>query len=1565
VTSLFTPLITGSTIVIYEGEEKNFLIEEIIDENKVGVVKLTPSHLYVIKHKELHQSNIKCFIVGGEMFETRIARDIAAKFNNNIEIYNEYGPTEATVGCLIYKFNPAKDNYTSVPVGIPIAETQIYLLDSNQRPVPEGVSGEIYVSGKGIARGYLNSPELTAEKFLTVSHRLHRSHRSYRSYISKKLYKTGDIGRWLPGGNIEFLGRKDHQVKIRGYRIELAEIEQQLLQHEKIKEAVVIARDAEEKNNSDEKQDQYLTAYFVSNIELQVPELREFLLRDLADYMVPLYFVRIDKIPLTSNGKIDKKALPVPRIKKEKDFVPPGNKMEKKLVDIWSDVLRIERDVIGIDTSFLQLGGQSLKQVNLISRIHKEFNVQVPLAEIFKNQTIRELAGYIKEAATEEYVSIKAEEEKEYYEISSSQKRMYVLREMGVEDTLYNVPFLVTVTREINKEKFEKAVQKLIRRHEGLRTSFIMLDGRPVQKINKYADFKIEYHDVDSEGVSHPPSAGPDVGEILDRFIRPFDLSLAPLFRAGLIKLEKEKYMMMLDIHHIISDGVSMEIISREFTRFYQEDENANLPEPPIRYKDYAQWQNSETIKEKIKKQEKYWTGVFAEEVPLLNLPYDYPRPKVQGFEGDIVNFEIGPEQTTALNRMARESGVTLYVLVITVFNVLLSKLGNQEDIAVGTPLAGRRQAELNQVVGMFVNTLVLRNYPRAGQTFTAFLQDVHTKTLQAFENQDYQFEDLLDAVDLQRDVSRNPLFDVMFSWFSMYRNTNADAAMELPTADNPYRYSRQVAKFDISWGGREVSDRLAFAVEYCTKLFKKETIIRFVDYFKRIISAVLKSPHRQLSQIEIISPEEKRKVLDSFNQTGVEFPRNKKLHELFEEQAVRTPDNLALVGSQPPSPGKKDKPGQWIQLTYKELNIKAHRLACVLTGKGLKPDNIVGIMLERSPQMIVAIFGVMKAGGAYLPINPGYPGERIKYMLDDGNVMFLIKESNRVKASLEEKDIDTILIDDPTLFSTPAELPGNPGTPPLSAGLAYVIYTSGSTGKPKGVLIEHPSIVNRLNWMQKGYPIGPSDVILQKTPFTFDVSVWELFWWSCRGASVCLLGHGEEKNPAAIIDAITKHNVSTMHFVPSMLNAFLEYLQHLPHANKPASLKQVFSSGEALSAHQANRFNQLFNRENTNPIRLINLYGPTEATVDVSYFNCPVTEENDMIPIGKPIDNIRLYVVTKNMKPQPVGLAGELCIAGDGLARGYLNRPELTAEKFDQDLRDCQDYHERKKVTGADDCRCINKKFLRGPGAVFSKRAPGRRRPKIYKTGDLARWLPDGNIEFLGRIDKQVKLRGFRIELGEIENQLLKHKKIRETVVVAKGTPDSGGSGYKNGTEYLCAYIVTNIDRESPAAPPNERSLPAAELKEYLSHYFPDFMIPSYFVEVEKIPLTPNGKIDIKALPEPRIEAEGQYIAPRNTTEEKLAKIWMQELNLDKVGIDDNFFDIGGNSVKIILVASQINKTFELNIPVVKLFRFTTIRAIGKYLNNEEEAVRGREKQLVQGKKDRTNLLKRRRGTK
>jgi amino acid adenylation domain-containing protein len=1391
-------------------------------------------------------SGLRHLLVGGEALSPPHIHRLRSRFPD-LKVFNGYGPTENTTFSTTFLID--RQYRESIPIGRPITNSTAYIVDRCDRLVPVGVSGELLVGGEGVARGYLNNPELTADKFMNLAAKTREDARSTipkiltpKSYIlnpkSQPLYRTGDLARFLPDGNIEFLGRIDTQVKIRGFRIEPGEIESRLLAHPAIREAVVIAR-------ADKNNDKAICAYIVPHQtnRTNLLQLRQYLLRTLPDYMIPTYFIPLDHIPVTSSGKVDRRALSELEVKMEEEmYATPASEVEEKLVAIWAEVLSIKTEIISATADFFALGGHSLRAVVLTARIHKELDVRVPLEQVFLTPTIRGLAEYIRGRAAEKFESVKMVEEREYYGLSSAQKRLYIIQQMDLNSTAYNISQVVELDMEIDRQRLEQAFRRLIERHESFRTSFITVDEAPVQRIVKEVDFEIEY-DGQAEA-----------------FVRPFDLSRPPLLRVGLRHTSASGYGLMVDMHHIIGDGVSMQILARDFWALYKGE---RLTELKLRCRDYAGWQGSDRVKERIKGQEQYWLEMFAPEVPVLSLPTDYPRPLVQSFDGRRFGFHIGKRETENLNSLASAGGATLYMVLLALLTVLLAKLSGQEDIVVGTPTTGRPQAGLENIVGMFVNTLAMRNCPHADQTFGEFLQHLRYRTLKALENQEYQFEDLVDNVSVDRNTGRNPLFDVMLNVLNQWEY---DGEMLKPAKTGEYEHREGTSKFDLYWAVAEGQQELSVYMEYSAQLFKPQTIERFIRYFKQMLTVLDRNPEIRLSDIELITEEERRQILTEFNFPPLDFPLEKTVHRVFVEQAEHTPDHIALIY-------------QGRLLTYRELHRRSNRLAHLLRAKGVFSDVIVGLMVDRSLEMVTGILGILKAGGAYLPIDPAYPEKRKGYMIEGSGLSVLLTGGQKNGRDYQTGDISIIEVTDGR-----SGIDRNPAYAGRGSDLVYLIYTSGSTGRPKGVMLEHGNVMNLIYYQYRYTNIDFSRV-LQFTTIGFDVSFQEIFSTLLCGGALILIPGEMPKNIPELCRLIAVQKIRTL-FLPASFLKFVfneeEYATVFP-----AGVRHIVTAGEQLIVTE-----KLSGYLKANRVHLHNHYGPSETHVVTALTMDPEGEIPGLPAIGKPLVNTHIYILDRDFHLQPVGVAGELLIGGIQVGRGYLNRPELTADKF---MNLAAKTHE--------DTRSPIHKIL------TPKSQP------LYRTGDLARFLPDGNIEFLGRIDTQVKIRGFRIELAEIESQLLAIDAIREAVVIVREK--------KVGEKILVAYVAAHEEIEGTV------------LKETLSKVLPDYMVPSYFMQLTKIPLTANGKVDRKALPEPEIGVEEDYVGPGNEVERKLAAIWSGVLGIapESIGINRNFFEIGGHSLKATILAVRIYKELHVKVPLAEIFRSPFIKDLGQFI--------------------------------
>jgi amino acid adenylation domain-containing protein len=1412
---------------------------------------LVDNHIDIFK-------NIDHVLFGGE----RVSFEHVEKAFNYMDrepgrIIHVYGPTETTVFATYYPVKELDQRLGTVPIGGPLANTSIYILDKDKKPVPLGVSGEIYIGGDGVAQGYLNCESLTDEKF--VPDPFVENHR---------LYRTGDLGRWLPGGNVEFQGRIDNQVKLRGFRIELGEIENRLSAIGSIDEAIVLARE----NQSGDK---YLCAYIVSHHSteegLNIGLIKEELLLNLPEFMIPTHFVQLDEMPLNKNGKVDRGALPKPEITAGADYIAPTNELEKKLVEIWAEVLDVQKEVIGINSDFFQLGGHSLKATIVISRIHKELDVKVPLKKLFGHPTITGLAKSIKDSETEAFAAIEPVDKREYYPLSSAQKRIYILRQMDAEGTAYNMPGVIELGQEVDKERLALTFQELIKRHEGFRTSFEMVDETPLQKVHHQVEFEIEYYEAKSAAA------------VMKDFVRPFDLRQAPLLRAGLINTGQH-YILLVDMHHILSDGTSHGILKEEFQAIY---DGRELPELRLQYKDYACWQHREAQEKTIKKQEQYWLGRFSDQLPVLDLPIDYQRPPIQSFKGSSADFSLDQDQREILVNIATKTDTTLFMVILAIYNILLSRLSGQQDIVVGTLIAGRRHADLQRVIGMFVNTLALRNFPLSDKTVLEFLNDVKQTTIDAFENQEYQFDDLVEKLVVERDVSRNPIFDAAFNFLNQEEYSDTPSA---PDKKQASEFDREVSKFDITLTGRDTGNILAFNVNYCSKLFKPETIDRITGYFKQIVSGLPAAMKQNisLSHLDMIPGDEHSRLLEISNTLTMDIPPAKTIHELFAEQAQQTPDRVAMAGN--------GEDGGECHLTYSVLNQQAIAMAKVLRAKNAAPGKIVALMMNESIEIVTAILGILKSGATYLPIAPGDPKERKEYILADSNTHLLLapgKFSDGLSfkgASLDPADVK----------ESPIAFPGE-----AHGDIAYVIYTSGSTGKPKGVMISHDNIFNQVYGLNERFGFDSSFHHVLMASVTFDPSIQHIFLPLTTGGKLFLPPPATRNDMDGLWDFLVARQVNVINAVPSVMNLLATTASHHPGNLR---FQYIFVGGEAFS-------NEVYAhvKEHLDADKIFNIYGPTECTINSTVYECNPQETGPVVPIGKPVTNYSAWILDEELRLVPPGVAGEICISGHGIAAGYLNNPHLSAEKF-----------------------VIN---------------PYKDNERLYRTGDRGRWLPQGdlqnnsNIQFLGRIDHQVKIRGMRIELGEIQARLLEYSPVNDAVVIARED--------KLRDTYLCAYVVLD------GTETEDHGNLEIELKKHLARCLPVYMIPSYIVELETIPLTANGKTDQNALPEPDAAPVDEYIAPRNEIERKLVEIWSDVLNIDEdvIGIRSNFFQLGGHSLKATIVNSRIYKEFDVKLQLAGMFRNPTVEEIASMIEIEnwlgnpqpEHALTGQEAEEVE----------------
>jgi amino acid adenylation domain-containing protein len=1438
-------LLNGARLVLMPpGAQTLAELGQTLQAHGVTTLWLTAGlfHLMMDEHAD-DLRGVRQLLAGGDVLSPAHVQKFLHAADPGGTLINGYGPTENTTFTCCHPMRAGTQLDRTVPIGRPVAQTQVYVLDADLQPVPVGVTGELYAGGDGLARAYVNRPELTAERFIP---------HPFSAEPGQRLYRTGDLARYRPDGTLEFLGRRDGQVKVRGFRIELGEVEAALTRHEGVGECVVVARA--------EEGDKHLVGYVVAAAGAHAPSdgaLRVHLKELLPDYMIPTSFVCLDALPLTPNGKVDRNALPAPdqtRPASGAEFVAPRTPVEELLAALWCQVLRVER--VGIEDNFFEAGGHSLLATQLMARVSAAFRVELPLRTLFESPTVAGLAMEVEVALRSGQNSppppapLRADRTKPI-PLSFAQERLWFLEQFAPGSSVYHIPAAVRLEGRLDTSALELALRALAQRHESLRTSFrAATGGEPAQVVAEQPDFQLLRTDLRAWPASdREPEARRLAG---DETQRPFDLARGPLWRALLLRLGDEEHVLLLTMHHIISDGWSMGVLVRELAALYAScaaGAPAPLPELPMQYADYAVWQREFLRGAELERQLAYWRKQLAGAPPVLDLPTDRPRPPAQSFRGRTQTFALSHELSAALQALSRREGVTLFMTLLAAFQTLLARYSGQEDLVVGTPIAGRQRLETEGLIGLFVNTLVLRARLSGAQSFRALLQQVREVTLGAYAHQDVPFERLVEELQPERQLNRAPLFQVLF----VLQNMPAPS-LELPGLRlSATPADGATAKFDLTLAMQEMGGRLVGALNYATDLFDDATAARLGTHFENLLRAVVAAPDQTLAALPLLAAGERQQLLGEWNDTRRDYALDGCVHELFEAQAARTPDADALV--------YEDE-----RLTYAELDARANQLAHHLMSLGVGPEARVGVLLERSPEMVVALLGVLKAGGAYVPLDPEYPRERLVYMAEDAGLAVLLTQA-RLATELPPGATQVVCLD--LEWAAIATQPTQaPGVSVSADNLAYVIYTSGSTGRPKGAMLQHRGVCNRLLWMQDEYHLTAADRVLQKTPFSFDVSVWEFFWPLMTGAQLVLARPGGHQDAAYLVALIVERGITVLHFVPSMLQVFLL----AERVESCRSLRLVVCSGEALPFELQERFFARLAAE------LHNLYGPTEASVDVSYWACRRADGATSVPIGRPIANTQLYILDKRLQPVPLGVAGELYIGGVSLARGYLNRSDLTAERF------------------------IPDPFSGVPGA------------RLYRTGDLTRYRPDASIEYLGRLDHQVKVRGFRIELGEVEAALVEHAGVRAAIVLAR----ADGAGPAR----LVAYVVGAM------AEPGHVS----ELRARLRARLPEYMIPSVFVCLDELPLTPNGKVDRRALPEPghdRPELARRFVEPRNEVEAGVAAMWAELLRVERVGVEDNFFELGGHSLLATQVVSRVREAFGVELPLRGLFEEPTVAGL------------------------------------
>jgi amino acid adenylation domain-containing protein len=1442
-------LLNGAQLMVFADKVLDpYLLAEKI-KTAHPIVSLTPSVFnQIISLLPTAFDNAKSLILAGEVVEPVSVRSLLQRkqqYNLKIQIVNAYGPTENTIISSWYLIDEITHLQDSIPIGKPVAGTTVYVLDEQLQLVPIGVPGELCLGGLGLSPGYLNKPELNASVFFANPYNLSED---------EILYKTGDIVKWREDGNLDYLRRRDSQIKLRGLRIELSEIEIQIKKLPHVQEVIVLL----------DKQNQCLVAYVRVDLVLSETGKSSFLLKIrqaletfLPNYMVPTEYHLLPQFPLTVNGKVDRNALLT--LNRESDkahlaYAQPRTRVEKQLARIYKDLLGIKQ--VGLYDSFFKLGGHSLLAMALIAKINAEFNVHLPFHRLFDLPSIHQLANYIETASIsglrEDIIPILPLAQAA--PLSFAQESLWLFEQLNLDTSTYNIPLLIELKGELDEHALQQALNILVERHPILRTRFCLQGDEVVQQIMPSAEINLVRYNRNNIKIG------------LKQFIRTLAQSTftvldnAALIRAYLITVRENEYQLLINFHHMISDLQSCHIFYQEISALYNaysKGEFLSLPVLSLQYKDYSHWQRQVFKERAIKANLDYWQKQMGN-LPLAStLTPDHPRPPIQRYVGKTYRVALQKSIIASLQQEAAENESTLFMMLLSAFFILLRHYTQQEDIIIGVPLSGRHIKGTENILGMFVTMLPIRLKFSSSFGFMEVLQHIKSTMLEAHTYQDIPFYSLVEMLNIPASLNQNPIFQITFNFQqTIYKQPKFDGLATKSTF-----IDTGTAKFDLSLDIVQQGTKFYAHCEYNTDLFDTTTIHGLMDNFQCVLQEITKDPHFPANRYVLLDEKNRKKILVDWNNTAKNYSTNQLPQQLFEAQVLRTPLAPAVIFA-----GKV--------LSYWTLNQQANHIAQALINHGVGPEQFVVLYLERSPAMIVAILAVLKAGGVYVPIEPGYPQNRLQHIISEVKPALLLTHE-QLNNSLFDFNVPIINMDDIDNFMSCAY--SNP-IPALSLDNAIsVIYTSGSTGKPKGVINLYRGALNHLHWMQEIYHLNEQDRVLQKTTYMFDASFVEIFLPLISGASLILPGPNEHKDIYRIIELIEEYQISLIQFVPSQLAVFLEALR----PGECTSLKYVWCGGEPLHRNLCNQFLKRCHAQ------LHHLYGATEASDDTTHWLCRKVMPGENVLLGKPIANVQCFVLDKYLNPLPIGVPGELYIGGAGLARGYLNQPELTAAAF------------------------IAHPFLKEAGAQQNSR--------LYKTGDIVKWLSTGELVFIGRMDHQVKVHGFRIELSEIEAAILKYPVIRQTVVLVKEN--------NSKTTRLIAYIVVK----------SQTAVLESALKDFLNSQLPRYMIPSQFIIIPRIPLTATGKLDRSALMvlQEQVKLPSDKFPLHGTpTEEKLKGIWTLLLQRQSIAVEDDFFNLGGHSLAAARLMIHIQREFGIKLPLASLFKHSTLYELGRLID-------------------------------
>lgn len=1432
----------------------------LMREQGIDSAEFVPAVLKLLaEYTEKHNKTLdfmRVLAAGADTWYVADYLQVRRQVSSDTRLLNVYGLTEATIDNAHWGGANTPETLNAVmPIGHPIANTQLYILNQWQRPVPVGVFGELYIGGAGVGRGYLNQPGLTAIQFIPDP---------YSNTVGTRLYRSGDRVRYQTDATIEFQGRIDNQVKIRGFRIELGEIESTLLSYPLIQKAVVSIHE----NAAKQKQ---IIGYLVlePGQTVEIAPLNDFLRQQLPDYMIPAGYVLLKKLPLTPNGKVNRKSLPVyagPESGHEGGYQPPENVVENQVANIWTAVLGLEK--IDRRDSFFQIGGHSLLATQIISRLRTTLDSGIPLRLLFETPTLSEFADRVAKiqqtAQASKLPDIPLIPRTGQHPLSFSQQRLWFLEQFDPLTPMYNIPLIFEMEGNIQKHLLEQALNGAVERHESLRTHFLDQDGIPVQVINDELYVDIPVFDLQSLALEQQAS---EIERHIDEEAQlPFDLTKSPLIRTRFLQTAANKAIFLFTLHHIIADGWSLHILLNDLEalyKAYQQEAVPSLTPLPIQYVDFVVWQRTWLKGDALQDQLTYWQNQLAD-LPRLTLPYDFPVPAQRTRQGNAQMCMIPPATTEQLKQFGGEEGTTLSMVLLALYKILLARYSQMDDIVVGTPIAGRVRSELEDLIGFFVNMLVLRSNLAGQPTFREFLQHVRQISIDAYTHQDVSFEQLVEVLQPERSLTYSPLFQAVFIF-----NNTPEEKFDLPdVAVRRLPGREELTKFDLALEITEMSDgALSVSIFYDTELFANSTIARMLAHYQMLVQTAMQKPETNVWALPLLTASEIATYLPEQDVTSL-LSGQDCLHTIFESHVRRTPHAIALT--------YEDQ-----QLSYQALNARANQLAHYLLQMGVQLDTFVAVLLDRTPDLIVAILAILKAGAAYLPIDPATPSDRATFMLADTQASILITDTSYQERVSLPQSSHQILLD--KMVDTLAQEPDySPAVSVSLANLAYVIYTSGSTGVPKGVMVPHANVLNLFAATAVEYEFSAADVWTLFHSIAFDFSVWELWGPLLHGGRLVIVPYWTSRSPEKFLETLQAEKITVLNQTPSAFQTLLLAITHAPQTRHlHTHLRWIIFGGEALDVTTLTSWFVQYGDRHT---QLVNMYGITETTVHVTIY--PLTGSSrqqlnhyNYSRIGNPINAWQTYVLNQAQTPMPTGISGELFVGGAGLARGYLNRPALTATRF------------------------VPHPFSAIPGQ------------RLYRTGDSARWLPDGSLEYLGRLDTQVKIRGFRIELGEIESVLNQLPNIQSTAVVVKQ--------FAADDKRLLAYVTL----KQPENPLDSQAVRMA-----LRRQLPGYMIPADILVLPALPLTTNGKLDRQKLAQiensPATKT-ASHIDPRNETEQKLVTIWQNVLNISPISVLDDFFELGGHSLLATQIIAQIHKTFHVALPLRRLFETPTIGEI------------------------------------